>query len=85
MTFCPPPSSFDDRLRMQLARRIYGNPYFTPYANLAIPPIRIIVKNMHVTLEGVVNSSVDKIEAGMVANTTGLSFSVTNNLHVVKG
>jgi hyperosmotically inducible protein len=80
-----PNSQFDDRLRLQLARAIYGNPYFTPYRSLAQPPIRIIVKNLHVTLEGVVNSNMDRTEAGMVANTTGLSFSVTNNLRVVKG
>jgi osmotically-inducible protein OsmY len=80
-----PNSQFDDRLRLQLARAIYGNANFTPYRNLAQPPIRIIVKNMHVTLEGVVVSNMDRVQAGMVANTTGLSFSVTNNLRVVKG
>jgi len=80
-----PNSQFDDRLRLQLARAIYGNPYFTPYRSMAIAPIRIIVKNQHVILEGVVNSNMDRIEAGMVANHTGLSFSVTNNLQVVKG
>jgi hyperosmotically inducible periplasmic protein len=78
-------SQFDDRLRLQLARAIYGNPYFTPYRDHVQPPIRIIVNNMHVTLEGVVVSNMDRIQAGMVANTTGLSFSVTNNLRVVKG
>jgi hypothetical protein len=80
-----PTSQFDDRLRLQLARAIYGNPYFTPYRDLAIPPIRIIVDNMHVILEGVVNSEMDRTEAGLVANRTGLSFSVVNNLQVVKG
>jgi len=79
-----PNSQFDDRLRMQLARAIYGNPLFTPYANLAIPPIHIIVKNGNITLEGVVNSTMDRTEAGIVANRTGLSFSVVNNLRVVK-
>ena len=47
-----PTSMFDDRLRLQLARAIYGNPFFTPYRNLALPPIHIIVKNGNVTLEG---------------------------------
>lgn len=80
-----PPSQLDDRLRLQLARAIYGNPYFTPYVNMAIPPIHIIVDSLRVTLEGVVNSNMDRINAGMVANSTGISFSVTNNLKVVKG
>ena len=80
-----PNSRFDDQLRLQLARAIYGNPYFTPYTNLAIPPIHIIVKNQNVTLEGVVVSNMDRIQAGMVANHTGLAFSVVNNLRVVKG
>jgi len=80
-----PNSQFDDRLRLQLARAIYGNPNFTPYRSMAQPPIRIIVKNQNVILEGVVNSTMDRNVAGIVANHTGLSFSVTNNLRVVKG
>jgi osmotically-inducible protein OsmY len=80
-----PNSRFDDQLRLKLARAIYGNPIFTPYRDLAIAPIRIIVKNMNVTLEGVVNSTMDRTEAGLIANHTGLSFSVVNNLKVVKG
>lgn len=80
-----PNSQFDDRLRMQEARAIYGNPYFTPYRNLALPPIRIIVKNSNVTLEGVVINQMDRTEAGMAANSAGLAFSVTNNLRIVKG
>jgi osmotically-inducible protein OsmY len=77
-----PVSQLDDRLRLQLARAIYGNPYFTPYTHLAIPPIRIIVKNQNVVLVGVVDTEADKIKAGMVANSTGLSFSVVNDLQV---
>ena len=53
---------------MQLARAIYGDPFFTPYANLALPPIHIIVKNGNVTLEGVVNSTMDRTKAEMAAN-----------------
>lgn len=80
-----PNSAFDDRLRVQVARSIYGNPLFTPYANLALPPIRIIVKNGNVTLEGVVVNEMDRTQAGMAANLAGLAFSVVNNLHIVKG
>lgn len=79
-----PISSFDDRLRLQVARAIYGDPFFIHYANQALPPIHIIVKNGHVTLEGVVNSSMDKIKANMAALGAGLSFSVVDNLRIVK-
>ncbi len=80
-----PNSMFDDRLRQQVARAIYGDPFFTPYRDLALPPIHIIVKNGNVTLEGVVINEMDRTKAGMAADLAGLAFSVTNNLRVVKG
>jgi hyperosmotically inducible protein len=79
-----PNSMFDDRLRLQLARAIYRDPYFIYYANQAIPPIHIIVKNGNVTLEGVVASAMDRTKAEMAARLTGLSFSVVDNLQVEK-
>ena len=45
-------------------------------------PIRIIVKNGNVILEGVVNTAGDRIIAGMRAKTTAGVFSVTNDLVV---
>ncbi len=78
-----PVSTFDDRLRLQVARAIYGDPFFSPYSNLALPPIHIIVKNGNVTLEGVVARSMDRIKADMDARRAGLSFSVVNNLQLV--
>lgn len=80
-----PNSQFDDRLRLQVARSIYGNSFFTSYRSLALPPIHIIVKNGNVTLEGVVVNEMDRTQAGMQANLAGLAFSVTNNLRIVKG
>lgn len=79
-----PVSNFDDRLRLQVARAIYGDPYFIHYANQALPPIHIIVKNGNVTLEGVVASTMDKTKANMDALHAGLSFSVVDNLRVVR-
>jgi len=79
-----PVSNFDDRLRFQLARAIYGDPYFLHYANQAMPPIHIVVKNGHVTLEGVVASTMDRSKANMDALGAGLSFSVVDNLRIVK-
>ena len=46
-------------------------------------PIRIIVKNGHVTLEGVVDNDADKNMAGLRAKGVPGTFSVTNNLQVV--
>lgn len=79
-----PLSNFDDRLRLQVARTIYGDPYFIQYTNQALPPIHIIVKNGNVTLEGVVASNMDRTKANLDALRVGLSFSVVNNLQVVK-
>jgi hyperosmotically inducible periplasmic protein len=79
-----PPSSMDDRLRMNLFHAIYGYPALEKYAMGVQKPIRIIVKNGHVTLEGVVDSDADKNLAGIRANSVSGIFSVDNHLQVVK-
>jgi hyperosmotically inducible protein len=48
------------------------------------PSIRIIVKNGHVTLEGVVSNEGDRNLAGIRANGVPGVFSVNNQLRVVK-
>jgi hyperosmotically inducible protein len=78
-----PPSPMDDRLRLTLYRAIYGYPALEKYALGVQKPIRIIVKNGRVTLEGVVDSEADKNLAGLRANGVPDIFSVTNNLQVV--
>jgi hyperosmotically inducible protein len=77
-----PPSPMDDGLRLQLYRAIYGYPALEKYAMGVQKPIRIIVKNGHVTLEGVVDNDGDKNFAGLRANGVPGIFSVTNNLRV---
>jgi hyperosmotically inducible periplasmic protein len=79
-----PPSPIDERLRLQLFHAIYGYPALQKYALGVQKPIRIIVKNGHVALEGVVDSDGDKNIAGLRANGVPGTFSVTNNLQVVK-
>ena len=74
-----PVSQFDDQLRYQIARSIYGNANFWNYAIMPNPPIHIIVEHGRVTLTGVVQSNVDRMLARSLA-TNFLSFSVTNNL-----
>jgi osmotically-inducible protein OsmY len=50
----------------------------------SVPPIHIIVKNGHVTLEGIVNSQADKDTANLRANGVPGVFSVDNHLQVQK-
>jgi hyperosmotically inducible periplasmic protein len=78
-----PLSNMDNGLRLQLARAIYRDPSLSTLGLQALPPIHIIVDNGHVTLEGVVNTQLQKQVAGMRASSTGLSFGpVMNNLRV---
>jgi hyperosmotically inducible protein len=77
-----PLSPHDDRLRLSLYRAIYGFPSMNRYALPVIKPIRIIVKNGNVTLEGIVDNQADKSVANIRANGVHGVFSVTNNLRV---
>ncbi len=77
-----PPSPTDEQLRLQLFRAIYGFPALERYALGVIKPIRIIVRNGNVTLEGVVDSDGDKNMASVRANGVPGVFKVTNNLQV---
>jgi hyperosmotically inducible protein len=79
-----PPSPMDDQIRRRLYRAIYGYPPLQRYALPVIKPIRIIVKAGRVTLEGVVDNQGDKNMAGIRASGVSGTFSVTNNLVVVK-
>jgi hyperosmotically inducible periplasmic protein len=79
-----PTSPMDDRLRVRLYHAIYGYPSLEKYALGVQKPIRIIVRNGKVTLEGVVDNEGDKNIANIRANSVSGVFSVTNNLQVVK-
>ena len=78
-----PPSPMDDELRLKLYRSIYGYPPLEKYALGVQKPIRIIVKNGRVNLEGVVDNETDKNLVTVRANSVPGIFSVTNNLQVV--
>jgi len=79
-----PTSGMDDQLRLRLFRAIYGYPALQRYALSVQKPIRIIVKNGHVTLEGIVDNEADKNMANIRANGVPGVFSVKNNLRVEK-
>src|SRR4030095_9300022 len=74
-----PVSQFDDELRFRIARAIYGHSLFWNYAHMANPPIHVVVHRGHVTLEGVVQSNVDRMVARSLASGFG-AFDVKNEL-----
>ncbi|MDP2321641.1 MAG: BON domain-containing protein [Acidobacteriota bacterium] len=74
-----PVSQFDDDLRFRIARAIYGHSSFWNYAMMANPPIRVVVNRGRVTLEGVVNSNVERMLARSLASGFG-AFEVRNEL-----
>lgn len=77
-----PLSSSDDQIRWQVFRAIYQDSVLRRYAWQAVPPIHIVVRNGHVTLEGVVNAAMEKAVANARANAVAGVFSVANNLRV---
>jgi hyperosmotically inducible protein len=74
-----PVSQFDDELRFRIARAIYGNSAFWNYAAMANPPIHIIVNGGRVTLQGVVQSNVERQLARSLASGFA-AFEVRNEL-----
>jgi hyperosmotically inducible protein len=78
-----PPGPMDEQLRIAVRDAIYNYGPLFKYKNPPIPPIRIIVKNSRVTLEGVVDNETDKGLCTLRANQVPNALSVTNNLRVV--
>ena len=79
-----PTSFFDDRIRLAVLRAVYGSSTLFRYNLGAVAPIRIIVKNGNVTLEGSVSSEMDRNVANLAANGVPGVFAVTNNLKVIR-
>jgi hyperosmotically inducible periplasmic protein len=77
-----PLSAMDNSLRLAAYRAIFSIPGFEKYADQGTSPIRIIVKNGDIRLEGIVLTEFDRIMAGMAARGVPFSFSLTNNLKV---
>lgn len=75
-----PSSRRDDALRMNVYRAIYNQEPLEKYGTRAMPPIHIIVKDGYVTLEGFVNSEVDRSIAHVRARN--VAAHVVNNLRV---
>jgi hyperosmotically inducible protein len=79
-----PASIFDDRIRKQLFQAIYGYPTLQRYSLGINKPIRIIIRNGNVQLEGIVDRPLDKVIAGIRARQVSGVFSVENNLKLAK-
>ncbi len=77
-----PLSQFDDQIRLREYRAIFGYTSLQRYGMGVLPSIRIIVKNGHVTLTGVVSSEADRNLAYLRANSVPGVFSVKNDLRV---
>lgn len=77
-----PLSRFDDSIRVRTYRAIFRTGSLYRYAQGANPALHIIVRNGHVTLEGVVANKGDSRLAYIMASQVFDVFSVTNNLRV---
>jgi hypothetical protein len=75
-----PLSSFDDRIRREAYRSIFNTGGLYRYAMGANPSVHIVVNRGHLTLEGVVGTTMDKQLAEFAARDVSGVFSVTNNL-----
>ena len=80
-----PNSTYDDALRIRIARAIYRDPVLSRYALDPQAPIRIVVNGGRVGLYGVVDSELDRTVAGMRAAQVFGSFGVENHLVTTKG
>lgn len=77
-----PLSPNDDRIRLAVARAVYGYPVLQKYAIDPGKPIRISVQNGVVSLYGQVDNTMDKDVANIQANTVSGVFKVNNYLQV---
>jgi hyperosmotically inducible protein len=79
-----PLSRFDDQIRLAEYHALYTWPSLSRLSTMALPPVRIIVRNGEVTLEGTVASQADRDALYLRANGIFGVFGVTNNLQVEK-
>jgi hyperosmotically inducible periplasmic protein len=77
-----PVSIFDNRIRLQVFRAVYGYPLLNRYAIDPAKPIRISVQNGHVELYGMVDTQMEKDVAFLRANAVPGVFEVKNYLQV---
>ena len=79
-----PLSADDDRIRRATYIALARSPQLDRYFMQVVAPIRIIVKNGNIALEGVVDNKTDSDLANITARGVSGAFSVTNHLRVEK-
>lgn len=77
-----PFSRFDDRIRVNAFRTIFRTGNLSRYAQGVNPSVHLIVKNGHLTLEGIVATEGDSRLFYIAARGVPDVFSVTNNLRI---
>jgi hyperosmotically inducible periplasmic protein len=77
-----PLSPFDNSIRLATYRAIFARQGLEKYAIRGNLPIRIIVRNGNVTLEGFVDNALDRQLIEMAARLVPNVFSVTDNLGI---
>jgi hyperosmotically inducible protein len=79
-----PPLLGDERLRLEVARRIFNDADFQIYAIQANPPIHVIVVYGKVTLKGYVHSQLERQKAEVIARGIPNVMGVDNQLQLDK-
>ena len=77
-----PLSTYDDEIRIRVARTLYGSSMFNRYAIQANPPIHIIVDHGRVVLKGFVANTMDRQVAESMVRLNSLALEVKNELQV---
>jgi hypothetical protein len=77
-----PPSRFDDVVRRNLYASLSNTGGLSGYLWPVNPPVRLLVRNGHITLEGTVRNRGDYDTMNILANGIPGTFSVTNNLKI---
>jgi hyperosmotically inducible periplasmic protein len=75
-----PVSLFDDQIRFEAARRLYGSLSFFDRGGWVNPPIRIVVNRGELYLFGVVNNDAERALARSLVSGSLLAFPVKNHL-----
>ena len=75
-----PPSQSDQRLRSDIARRVFRNAHFQRFTSMLNPPFHIIVHNSVVTLVGYVQGEIERRELVRIVTQTQGVLRVENQL-----